>query len=65
MPAKRPRCEGERRFRWWWQLCADRGECDASDGKEFRRVYREWVKAGRPARIKVFIRVHANTSAEG
>lgn len=36
------------------------GNCDEPGGREFQRVRAEWIAAGRPGRIKDFIRSRAN-----
>jgi hypothetical protein len=61
MAAKRPRPVDEARFYASWKLCAALGQCDASDLEDFRRVYRQWQDARRPARMIAFIKGRANT----
>ena len=36
------------------------GACDSPGGAEYRRVKQEWIKAGKPADVKSFIRSRAN-----
>ncbi len=36
------------------------GVCDGAGGMECRRVYREWLKAGKPQDIEAFIKWRAN-----
>jgi len=43
-----------------WKRLARVGQCDAWGGDEYRRVYAEWVAAGRPVTIAPFIRANAN-----
>jgi len=65
MPAKKPRCEAEQRFYASWKLCAALGQCDAWHTAESKRIYREWIAAGKPARIMAFIRGRANSVPGG
>jgi len=65
MAAKRPRPEAEQRFYAAWKRCARLSQCDAWGGAECRRVYREWIAAGRPALVVSFIRRRANVGSEG
>lgn len=64
MADRRRQVQWEARFREAWELCENAGECDAADGEEYRRVYAEWVKAGRPAQVEAFILRTANITAE-
>lgn len=41
------------------------GICDSPGGVEYRRVRREWIKAGRPVEIHGFIRRRANAGPAG
>lgn len=46
----------------FWQAydrLSRRGACDSPGGMEYRRVKREWVRAGKPRPIARFIRGHA------
>jgi len=55
----------QRWFRCVWELEAALGYCDGSDGAEYRRVYSEWIAAGKPMPCGPFIRRRANVDAEG
>jgi hypothetical protein len=46
----------------WTDLARD-GKCDAPEGMEYQRVYREWMKDGFPLPIIPFIVQHANAPA--
>lgn len=48
------------RFRKAWERMARLGYCDGWGGAECRRVYRAWVRAGRPWPIASWIAVAAN-----
>ena len=43
-----------------YRRLADESKCDAWGGMESRRVYAEWVTAGRPEDIDAFIYRQAN-----
>jgi hypothetical protein len=48
------------RFKRAWVGLSKISQCDALGSMECRRVYAEWVAAGRPASVYTFIRDHAN-----
>jgi len=50
-------------FRYHWRALSARWKCDSIDGMEYRRVYAEWIKAGRPYPIRDFILRQANRPA--
>ncbi len=48
----------------FWRAChrlSSAGHCDSIVGAESRRVFGEWIDAGRPAEIDTFIIERANT----
>jgi hypothetical protein len=49
-----------RMFKTAWKRMEMFGYCDAWGGCECRRVYREWLKAGKPRLVATFIRHRAN-----
>lgn len=51
---------GEWYFKLVWNMLAEAGVCDAWNAAECRRVFREWVAAGRPNGLRAFIREAAN-----
>lgn len=53
-----------RSFNRSWRALSARGKCDEFNSVEYRRVLDEWVRAGRPRAVRVFIFLHANTSPE-
>lgn len=55
----------DRTFKKWWIALSHRGLCDAAGGAEYRRVYAEWLKAGRPKEIRAFIVDRANLGPGG
>lgn len=46
-------------FDVWYELLAQKGQCDSPGGAEYQRVRREWQEAGKPA-PKAFILSAAN-----
>lgn len=46
-------------YRTYENLAAD-GHCDCAGGAEYRRVYSEWIAAGRPEPHAAFIRTRAS-----
>lgn len=52
-------------FRKEWNELADNGTCDAIDGAEFKRIFREWEALGCPSDLVHFISVRANTGSNG
>lgn len=42
-------------FRTVWCRLAEQGKCDAPDGAEYERVQGEYIEAGYPANVEVFI----------
>lgn len=64
MAQRKRKPKWEKIFRDAWQVCANAGECDAADGTEYHRVYREWVEAGHPIQVARFILRNANITAE-
>jgi hypothetical protein len=50
----------DEQFRFTWEAVEETGGCDGWDGCECRRVYAEWIAAGRPPEIASFIREAAN-----
>jgi hypothetical protein len=52
------------KFDNWWRQLAVRGSCDALGGREYCRVYREWVAMGRPPDVRAFILESANRPSD-
>jgi hypothetical protein len=50
-------------FRFVWARLAGQSFCDVLGGREFRRVYVEWRRAGKPANLTAFIMERANSLA--
>jgi hypothetical protein len=57
--------EGVRAFWRAWRQLERRGACDSWGGAECLRIYRVWLRAGRPWPVKEFIAKKANISSEG
>jgi len=38
-----------------WRQMADEGRCDEEGGRQYERIYREWVAQGRPFPVREFI----------
>ena len=49
-----------RHFARVWRRLAKTGACDALGGAEYRRLYRVWVRRGRPRPIRRWIVSMAN-----
>ena len=47
-------------FRRAYQELAKRGKCDSWGGAESKRVWREWLEAGKPLSLEAFITERAN-----
>ena len=47
-------------FRTIWKMFAEAGVCDAIDGTEYQRVYKEWCADGDSEPIADFIKERAN-----
>jgi len=45
-------------FREIWTILADRGQVDAPDSAEYRRVFQRWERCDRPPKIREFILFH-------
>lgn len=55
----------EEYFRAIWISQSESGYCDQIDGAEYRRVFTEWLSAGRPGPVTYWIRRRANIDAKG
>lgn len=53
------------RFESTWVKLSRQGWCDARQGAEYRRVRAEWIAAGRPPQITLFIVQRANLDSSG
>lgn len=47
-----------------WADCENEGCCDGMGGAEYRRVRREWYRAGRPVGIACFIAARSNIACD-
>lgn len=43
-----------------WKELSKQGMCDDAYGKEFFRVFREWLRQGKPKPLTTFIITNAN-----
>lgn len=43
-----------------WRRCSKEGWCDEFDGKEYQRIFLEWIQAGKPYDVWMFICLGAN-----
>lgn len=49
-------------WQFWrtYRMLSCKGLCDSPGSVEYRRVLREWLRAGMPRKVSRFIRVRAN-----
>ncbi len=54
-----------RHFDTMWRKAEERGLCDTLGGQQYRRVFLEWILAGRPQWLIAFICRRANCQPDG
>lgn len=52
----------DKEFDRLWRELAEIGRCDSLGSMEYRRVFAEWIDAGRPEPIVPFIVTRANAT---